>query len=221
VLVPGEGFAAAARRLAAAYADNVGSDRNEHLASFVAPRATDETVDVGVQLVAEGSPSDMFVRWRDLLRGDERLRRDYDALKRRHDGGDMSAYRVEKTAFIEAALSAERAPRAPDFETALTRLRALLAEAGWPERVLWARVQDVARAEDGSVVVYLTTEADDPTRAANDYERARRAGQASGLSAVCTLGDATCAIVTSPAGADPLVSLASARVEGAARWPVC
>jgi GrpB-like predicted nucleotidyltransferase (UPF0157 family) len=223
VIVPAPDVAAAAKRLASAYADNVGSDRNEHLASFVAPREAPDDVDVGVQLVAEGSPEDMFVRWRDLLRADEGLRRDYAALKRRHDGGDMNVYRSAKAAFIEAALGAARATASatsrPDFETALVRLRALLREQGWPERILWTRAQDVARGEDGSLVVYLTTDADDPTSAAHDYERARRAGHAAGLSALCTLGDATCVTVTSPTEAD--VSVASPRVEGAARWPLC
>jgi hypothetical protein len=108
------------------------------------------------------------------------------------------------------------------FETALALLRTLLRDAGWPERILWARAQDVSRAEDGSPTVYLTTEADDPARAAHDYERAQRAGHAPGLSAICTLGDATCALVTSPTeGAAPHISVATPRVEGAARWPLC
>jgi GrpB-like predicted nucleotidyltransferase (UPF0157 family) len=217
VLVRADELADAAARLGAAYAENVGSDRNEHLASFVAVREADE-IDVGVQLVAEGSPFDMFVRWRELLRAHEPLRRDYDALKRRHDGGDRNAYRAAKAAFIEAALRDAARPNMPTFDEALAQFRARLREGGWPERILWTRAQDVARDADGEVTVYLTSDADDPAGAAREHERGRAAGGAPGIAAVCTLGDATCALVTT---ATPSASLPFPRREGRARWPVC
>ncbi len=53
------------------------------LASFTAP--AEDGIDVGVQLVPEGSADErLFVGWRDRLRADPELRARYDELKRRH-----------------------------------------------------------------------------------------------------------------------------------------
>jgi hypothetical protein len=107
------------------------------------------------------------------------------------------------------------------FKEALPRFQALLEERGWPPRILWARPHDVARGADGGVTVFLATDAEDATDAARAYEREHGAGRAPTLVAVCTLGDATCATVTSGDAAEPRLSVPAARVAGVARWPVC
>lgn len=103
VLVSGETFAAADAALAAAMARNEGSDRSPTFSAFSTAACG---VDVGVQLVVEGSPDDMFVAWRDLMRARPDLREQYDALKRRFEGAAMDDYRAAKSAFIERHLRA-------------------------------------------------------------------------------------------------------------------
>jgi GrpB-like predicted nucleotidyltransferase (UPF0157 family) len=106
VIVTSSDFAGAVSRLDECYARNTGSDWTTEFAAFASRER--EPVDVGVQLVVEGSPADVFVRWRELLLADGHLRSEYDRLKLRHAGGSMDAYRREKSAFIEAALAVQR-----------------------------------------------------------------------------------------------------------------
>jgi GrpB-like predicted nucleotidyltransferase (UPF0157 family) len=105
VIVPPADFAAADARLGGCYARNPGSI---HTAEFAAFTAEGGAIDVGIQLVAQGSRWDTFVRWRDLLRADPEVRRAYDELKRRYHQKPMDDYRAAKSAFIENTLS--RAP---------------------------------------------------------------------------------------------------------------
>lgn len=101
VLVSAAAFADADAALARAYARNEGSDRTSTFSAFVADA---HGVDVGIQLVVEGSTDDVFVAWRDLLNTNPELRAEYDALKRRFEGAPMDDYRAAKSAFIERHL---------------------------------------------------------------------------------------------------------------------
>jgi GrpB-like predicted nucleotidyltransferase (UPF0157 family) len=61
-------------------------------------------LDVGVQLVAQGSQFEFFLTFRDLLMTDPDLRERYNALKRASVGLDEVQYRAAKAAFIEGVL---------------------------------------------------------------------------------------------------------------------
>ncbi|HEU4882417.1 MAG TPA: GrpB family protein [Longimicrobium sp.] len=102
VLVDPADFLEADALLAGRCARNHGSI---HTTSFAAFTVDGGAIDVGIQLVAAGSEWDTFVRWRDLLRSHPVLRRAYDELKRRYDGGPMDDYRAAKASFIGEALS--------------------------------------------------------------------------------------------------------------------
>lgn len=111
VRVAPEDFAAAETALAALLDRNTGSGRTESFAAFKDDAARPP---LGVQLVALGSPLDVFVRFRDLLRADPGLVACYNALKREHDGAGMGAYRAAKSAFIETALAEAAKPLGPE-----------------------------------------------------------------------------------------------------------
>jgi GrpB-like predicted nucleotidyltransferase (UPF0157 family)/ribosomal protein S18 acetylase RimI-like enzyme len=69
---------------------------------------------LGVHVTVIDGPSDIQSKQRDLLRRRPDLRAEYDAVKRRFDGGDMDAYRVAKDIFftrIAATTSSERLVR--------------------------------------------------------------------------------------------------------------
>jgi GrpB-like predicted nucleotidyltransferase (UPF0157 family) len=76
-------------------------DLTEDFASF-----QDETLPVplGIQLTAMGRSRDFFSEARDRLRAAPALVAEYDALKAQWEGGDMEAYREEKSAFFEKLL---------------------------------------------------------------------------------------------------------------------
>ena len=95
-------FAAAEAALAARFDRNLGSVRTSEFAAFA-----DEAADppLGVQLAVRGGELDDFLAFRDLLRADPALLAAYNALKRRHHGGSMQAYRSEKDALIARALA--------------------------------------------------------------------------------------------------------------------
>lgn len=103
IRVLAEGFARADAVLADRFARNAASERSNDLAAF-----SDASSDpaLGVQLVAIGGSADTFLAWRDLLRSDSDLRRQYDELKASYDGKPMDAYRAAKAAFIEEQLGA-------------------------------------------------------------------------------------------------------------------
>jgi GrpB-like predicted nucleotidyltransferase (UPF0157 family) len=103
VIVTASEFPEAVAHLDLGYARNTGSDWTTEFAAFASRER--EPVDVGVQLVVEGSSADIFVRWRELLIADGQVRSEYDRLKLRHEGGSMDAYRREKSAFIREALA--------------------------------------------------------------------------------------------------------------------
>jgi GrpB-like predicted nucleotidyltransferase (UPF0157 family) len=89
--------------LAARFERNTGSDRTDEFSAFM-DCSTDP--ELGVQLVAIGGVCDDFLVWRDLLRSDSVVRRQYDELKESYDGKSMDAYRDAKSQFIQAQLAA-------------------------------------------------------------------------------------------------------------------
>jgi hypothetical protein len=109
---------------------------------------------------------------------------------------------------------------AVDFAAAAADLADRLEAAGWPRALVWTRVRDVTRGRDGEVVVYvqLEDERDDDARRA--FEAARAAGGVA-FTAVCTLGEATCATVEPAAGDADVFTIPPAPIGGSARWPVC
>jgi hypothetical protein len=107
-----------------------------------------------------------------------------------------------------------------DFAAAAADFADRLEAAGWPRTLVWARVRDVTRGADGEVVIYLGLEEERDEDARRAYEAARAAG-AVAFTAVCTLGDATCATVEPTAAAADTFTIPPAPIGGSARWPVC
>lgn len=95
-------FNAALRVLEPTHRPNLQSVRDETFAAFEADGAS---VPLGVQLVVKGSRLDLFTRFRDALIADPQLVERYNALKQRHDGGDMALYREAKAAFVKEVLA--------------------------------------------------------------------------------------------------------------------
>jgi GrpB-like predicted nucleotidyltransferase (UPF0157 family) len=62
------------------------------------------SLDVGIQLVANGSEFENFLRFRDLLNGNESLRQQYNELKIDATGLEPQQYREIKSRFIESLL---------------------------------------------------------------------------------------------------------------------
>ncbi|MSP92823.1 MAG: GNAT family N-acetyltransferase [Myxococcales bacterium] len=105
VRVPAERFAAADLLLARVFERNVGSGESATFTSF---KDDDQDMPLGVQLCVAGGPEDFFVRLRDVLRSDAHAAAGYARLKRRHEGGDMDAYRADKTRWIETLLGIDK-----------------------------------------------------------------------------------------------------------------
>ncbi|MDR7101869.1 GrpB family protein [Croceicoccus sp. BE223] len=97
VRLPAADFDAAERALAARFDRNVGTVRTADFASF---EDDDRDPPLGIQLTAFGSAYDFFLEFHRALRADPAAVDAYNALKRRHDGGDMDAYREEKSRFV-------------------------------------------------------------------------------------------------------------------------
>jgi GrpB-like predicted nucleotidyltransferase (UPF0157 family) len=95
-------FAAAEQALAERFERNTGSDRSDEFSAFMDAAADPE---LGIQLVAIGGVSDVFLAWRDLLLSDAAVRREYDELKSRFEGKSMEAYREAKANFIVGRLA--------------------------------------------------------------------------------------------------------------------
>jgi GrpB-like predicted nucleotidyltransferase (UPF0157 family) len=101
VIVSGEEFERASRVLTERFEIHQPENWSATLASFTAP--SEDGIDVGVQLVPEGSADERhFVGWRDRLRADPELRARYDELKRRHQADGMDAYRAAKQQLIQS-----------------------------------------------------------------------------------------------------------------------
>ncbi len=100
VRVRSEDFEDACHAVSALYEDNAGgfTDQGHSFKSD----ASDPPL--GVHVTVIDGPSDIQHRQRDLLRARPDLRAAYDALKRRFDGGEMSAYREAKARFFDRLL---------------------------------------------------------------------------------------------------------------------
>jgi predicted ArsR family transcriptional regulator len=106
----------------------------------------------------------------------------------------------------------------PTFAEATRAFRDFLAARGWPTELVWVQAKDVLRGRP--IIVYRNTE-DADADVARDYETSLERGLAVRIDAICTLGDATCATVTSSAGDGLEMSVAEPRTEGEVRWPAC
>lgn len=101
VRVVQERFEEADAILAENFDRNLESDRTDDFSAFE-DSSTDP--DLGIQLVAKGSPADTFLDWIARLRADPALRREYDQLKAQYEGALMDEYRSAKGAFIRGNL---------------------------------------------------------------------------------------------------------------------
>lgn len=63
---------------------------------------------LGIHVTIIDGPSDIQSKQRDLLRSRADLRAEYDAVKRRFDGGDMDAYREAKNVFFTRLAAASK-----------------------------------------------------------------------------------------------------------------
>jgi GrpB-like predicted nucleotidyltransferase (UPF0157 family) len=100
-------FEAADTALASGYARNHGSVRSPVFSAF---EDASSRPHLGIQLTAIDSPFDFFHLFAEGLRQSPQLLDKYNALKRSHDGCDMSVYRVAKDAFVEKVLADMRSP---------------------------------------------------------------------------------------------------------------
>jgi hypothetical protein len=121
----------------------------------------------------------------------------------------------------------------PEFAEAVQRFRDFLRAEGWPMQVLWVREADIVRLPDPGIAVFLQGDDGGVERAERVFASARAAGLGVAMEAVCTLGDATCAVVAWPRDRDEAsrepyppdgglkLSAATPRLEGTARWSAC
>jgi hypothetical protein len=120
-----------------------------------------------------------------------------------------------------------------DFATAVQRFREFLQAEGWPTALLWVREADVVRLPGPGLAVFREGDDDGATRAERVFASACEGGLGVALEAVCTLGAATCALVSwprdredaerssYPAGGALKLSAAAPRLEASVRWSAC
>ena len=102
VRVTATDFEATDTALALRYARNDGSVRSTAFSAF---EDASNRPHLGIQLTAIDSPFDFFHLFVEALRQSPQLVDKYNALKRSHDGCDMSVYRAAKGAFVEKVLA--------------------------------------------------------------------------------------------------------------------
>ena len=102
VRVPAESFAETDLMLASKFNRNAGSAR---IATFSAFEDTSRDPQLGIQLTAIDGPFDFFHHFVRALANSPQLLKEYNALKRAHNGRDASAYRAAKAQFIERVLT--------------------------------------------------------------------------------------------------------------------
>jgi GrpB-like predicted nucleotidyltransferase (UPF0157 family) len=107
VRVAAEDFDNADAALAARFERNYGSTRTNTFSAF---ENVSNNPHLGVQLTVIGGEFDLFHQFVEVLQQSPALVREYNALKRTHDGGDMTVYRKAKGAFVEKVLESSRAP---------------------------------------------------------------------------------------------------------------
>jgi GrpB-like predicted nucleotidyltransferase (UPF0157 family) len=106
VRVAAEDFNDADSALAARFKRNDGSTRTNAFSAF---EDVSSYPHLGVQLTVVGGEFDLFHQFVEALQRSPALVREYNALKRTHDGGDMTVYRKAKAAFVEKVLASSRA----------------------------------------------------------------------------------------------------------------
>ena len=84
------------------YSDHQLENWTESFASFKVERDSD--IPVGVQLVIQGSESDIFVRSRELLLAQPEKVEELNRLKQCHTNGDMDTYIKHKGEFFTVLL---------------------------------------------------------------------------------------------------------------------
>jgi GrpB-like predicted nucleotidyltransferase (UPF0157 family) len=84
------------------YSDHQLENWTESFASFKVERDSD--IPVGVQLVIQGSQSDIFVKSRELLLAQPKRVEELNRLKQCHAGGDMDTYIKHKGEFFTVLL---------------------------------------------------------------------------------------------------------------------
>jgi protein tyrosine phosphatase (PTP) superfamily phosphohydrolase (DUF442 family) len=117
------------------------------------------------------------------------------------------------TAFLERCR--EDLFSSPPFLDAAARFAAHLERAGWPREIVWAREADIQRGEKLVVAVRAKDERNDD--ASWDYEVARATGSGVALTAVCSMGEATCAVVGPAQGGKLTLNVPETMVRGRAR----
>ncbi len=80
------------------YEINQPENWTENFASF---KSKINGIDFGIQLTIMGSPTDDFVKLRDILIKNPDLTKEFNLMKQRYDGKDMNEYRKEKAKFFE------------------------------------------------------------------------------------------------------------------------
>jgi protein tyrosine phosphatase (PTP) superfamily phosphohydrolase (DUF442 family) len=103
----------------------------------------------------------------------------------------------------------------PPFAEACARFAAQLERAGWSRKVVWVRAADMTPGDEPVVAARTQDERDDD--AAWDYDVARAAGSGVALTAVCSLGEATCAMVTPSSGGQLTLNVPETPVRGSTR----
>jgi len=112
VRVPAEDFEEADTALASRFSRNAGSVRTTDFSAF---EDASRHPHLGIQLAAIDGPYDVFHLFVEALQASPNLVAAYNALKRRHDGGEMTVYRSAKDAFIEKVLADIRSGARADY----------------------------------------------------------------------------------------------------------
>jgi GrpB-like predicted nucleotidyltransferase (UPF0157 family) len=108
VRVTSEEYEAARRKLLGLYAVNAGGFCAADAVSF---EDYGTRPPHGVHLTAIGGSGDIQWKFRDVLMASPELRREYDRLKERHDGGRMDVYRGAKEIFVD------KVARSPQYKS--------------------------------------------------------------------------------------------------------
>lgn len=105
IRVTAEQYAPAAELLRQRYQVNDGGFRGNDAISF---EDYGSEPSVGIHLTVIDSRFDLQWRFRDRLMASDSLKKEYDDLKRRFEGGSMTQYRETKAAFVTKALVGEQ-----------------------------------------------------------------------------------------------------------------
>lgn len=98
VRVATEKFPLAVKALETLYDINEGSSKTDDFRAFQDDSATPP---LGVQLTVINSEVDFFWKFRDVLLENNKYLKEYDDLKKSHEGSEMDKYRQAKNKFFE------------------------------------------------------------------------------------------------------------------------